>query len=145
MSSFIQIDVPSSPSSTRAGLPPRPNSVKFKSSLRNLLPQRSFRTKNVSHDIEKTVLMIPDTLPSDSGPTKPSTLRSFSLNKIFFPSSAKAAHSLPVTPTASSGPQIAHERNQEAAHCSVSSFSTQYLHHCSADLQVELSGGDSAI
>ncbi|KAK4749542.1 hypothetical protein SAY87_026991 [Trapa incisa] len=117
VSSFIRIDIPSSPSSTRAGLPPRPNSAKFKSSVRNLLSQRSFQAKNASHEIEKTVLMIPDTIPSDGCPDKPSTSRSFSLNKILFPS-AKAPHSLPATPMASSGPEIVGRRNQEAVNCS---------------------------
>ncbi|KAL0432644.1 UNVERIFIED_CONTAM: hypothetical protein Slati_2598700 [Sesamum latifolium] len=79
LSDFTRIDIPS-PSSTRAGLPPRPNSAKFKSSVKNLLPQKSLRGKNLSHEGEKTVLIIPDTPLSD----KPSTSRSFSLNKILF-------------------------------------------------------------
>ncbi|KAK3227350.1 hypothetical protein Dsin_007212 [Dipteronia sinensis] len=110
---FMQIDVPSvpSPTSSRAGLPPRPNSAKFKSSVRNLLPQRSFRSKNMSQDGEKTVLIIPDTPPSDGPPDKPSTSRSFSLNKVFFPSSMKVAHSLPATPRADSGPDSVQERH----------------------------------
>ncbi|OWM67004.1 hypothetical protein CDL15_Pgr000456 [Punica granatum] len=56
-------------------------------------------------------------LPSDGCPDKPSTSRSFSLNKIFFPSSAKA-DSLPATPISSSGSETAQQRNQETAHCS---------------------------
>ncbi|KAK2982152.1 hypothetical protein RJ640_028723 [Escallonia rubra] len=98
LSNFTRVDIPS-PSSTRAGLPPRPHSAKFKSSMRNLLPQRSFRAKLPSQDGEKTVL-IPDTPLS----AKPSTSRSFSLNKILFASSTKSASSLPVTPLANSGP-----------------------------------------
>ncbi|XP_052178344.1 uncharacterized protein LOC127792062 [Diospyros lotus] len=90
-----------SPSSNRAGLPPRPNSAKFKSSVRNLLPQRSFRGKGLSQDGEKTVLILPDTPLSE----RPSTSRSFSLNKVFVSSSTKSAHSLPVTPVANSGLQ----------------------------------------
>ncbi|KAI9153932.1 hypothetical protein LWI28_018672 [Acer negundo] len=109
---FTQIDIPSvpSPTSSRAGLPPRPNSAKFKSSVRNLLPQRSFRSKNLSQDGEKTVLIIPDTPPSDGPQDKPSTSRSFSLNKVFFSSSMKVAHSLPATPRADSGPDSVQER-----------------------------------
>ncbi|KAK4767092.1 hypothetical protein SAY86_014842 [Trapa natans] len=76
----------------------------FKSSLRNLLPQRSFHTKNVSHENDKSVLMIPDMFPSDGYHNKPSTSRSLS---------TKATHSLPVTPTAISGLQTAHERTRE--------------------------------
>ncbi|KAK4775893.1 hypothetical protein SAY87_023854 [Trapa incisa] len=70
----------------------------------NLLPQRSFHTKNVSHENDKSVLMIPDMFPSDGYHNKPSTSRSLS---------TKATHSLPVTPTAISGLQTAHERTRE--------------------------------
>ncbi|KAA8524128.1 hypothetical protein F0562_010441 [Nyssa sinensis] len=111
LSNFTRIDIPSvpspSPSSTRAGLPPRPNSAKVRSSMRNLLPQRSFRGKNLSQDGEKTVLIIPDTPLSD----KPSTSRSFSLNKVFFSLSTKSVHSLPITPVANSSPESVQERN----------------------------------
>ncbi|XP_012838837.1 PREDICTED: uncharacterized protein LOC105959314 [Erythranthe guttata] len=82
---FTKIDIPS-PNSTRAGLPPRSSSAKSRS-------QKSFRAKNLSHEAEKTVLIIPETPLSD----KPSTSRSFSLNKILF---LKSSHSLPVTPIA---------------------------------------------
>uniref|UniRef100_A0A803LRQ8 RING-CH-type domain-containing protein n=1 Tax=Chenopodium quinoa TaxID=63459 RepID=A0A803LRQ8_CHEQI len=40
----------SSPSSTRAGLPPRPCSTGIKSSVRNMLPQRSLCSKTCSQD-----------------------------------------------------------------------------------------------
>ncbi|CAL5203498.1 unnamed protein product [Lathyrus oleraceus] len=103
-SSSTKTDGPtlSSPGSTR-GLPPRPHSTKVKSSMRSLLSDRSFRTKTCSQDCEKTVLIVPDTLSSNGPLDKPSTSRSLSLNKILFPSSTKAAHSLPVTPVANSG------------------------------------------
>ncbi|XP_057433879.1 uncharacterized protein LOC130726592 isoform X2 [Lotus japonicus] len=106
LSSFTRTDGPtlSSPGSTR-GLPPRPNSAKVKSSMRNLLSARSFRAKTSSQDCERKVLIVPDTLPSDGGALdhKPSTSRSLSLNKVVFPASTKAAHSLPVTPSENSG------------------------------------------
>ncbi|KAJ0028127.1 hypothetical protein Pint_35894 [Pistacia integerrima] len=95
----VDISSVSSPSSSRAALPPRPSSAKLKSSVRNLLPQRNFRTKNLFQDGEKTVLIIPD---SPSSVDKPSTSTSFSLSKVFFSSSSKAAHSLPATPIAKS-------------------------------------------
>ncbi|PIN02499.1 hypothetical protein CDL12_24988 [Handroanthus impetiginosus] len=98
MYDFTRIDIPS-PNSARAGLPPRPHSAKLKSSVKNLLPQKSFMSKNPSQEAEKTVLIIPDMPLSD----KPSTSRSFSLNKILFPTSTKSAHSVPVTPMANSG------------------------------------------
>ncbi|XP_022740285.1 uncharacterized protein LOC111292265 isoform X2 [Durio zibethinus] len=95
---FTSVDIPDpSPSSTKAGLPPRPHSAKIRSSVRSLLPQRSFRANNLSQKGEKMVLIVPDTPPSDGSLEKPSTSRSFSLNKVLFPST-KAAHSLPVTP-----------------------------------------------
>lgn len=72
--------------------------------------------KNVSNEMEKTVLMIPDTVPSD-GSDKPSTSRSFSLNKVIFPS-LKSAHSLPVTPIATSYPETAQEQDRETLDCS---------------------------
>lgn len=125
LSDFTRIEIPSlpSPNSSRAGLPPRPNSAKFKSSVRNLLPQRSFRAKNVSHDGEKTVLIIPDTPSSDAPPDKPYTSRSFSFNKIFFPSSTKAAHSLPSTPLGTSTLESVQERQQnDQPYNSVSPF-----------------------
>lgn len=117
LSSFTRIDIPS-PSSTRSGLPPRPNSTKFRSSVRNLLPQRSLiRGKNLTQDGEKTVLIMPDTPPSD----KPTTSRSFSLNKVLFSTSTKSAHSLPVTPLANSGTDPVQERQSD--HDSKSSVS----------------------
>ncbi|KAK9196360.1 hypothetical protein WN943_004488 [Citrus x changshan-huyou] len=114
LSDFTTIEVPSVPSpnssSSRAGLPPKPNSAKFKSSVRSLLPQRSFKAKNIAHDGEKTVLILPDTPSSDGPLDKPSTSRSFSLNKILFPSSTKVAHSLPATPIATTALDSVQER-----------------------------------
>ncbi|CDP19222.1 unnamed protein product [Coffea canephora] len=68
------------------------------SSMKNLLPQKSSKGKNLSHDGEKTVLIAPDTPPSDKPSNRPSTSRSFSLNKILFSSATTSTHSLPVTP-----------------------------------------------
>lgn len=113
LSNFTRIDVPPvpSPTSTRAGLPPRPSSAKFKSSMRNLLPQRSFRVKDLYHDGEEVVLIVPDT-PTSNGPLeKPSTSSSFSNCKVFFHTSTKTTFSLPVTPIANSGPESAQERS----------------------------------
>lgn len=104
LSSFTRLDP--SPSSTRAGLPPRPHSAKLISSVKNLLPQRSYKAKTSSQDVEKVVLIVPDAPSSD----KPSTSRSFSLNRVIFPSSTKsAAHSLPVTPVAN----VAHKSSED--------------------------------
>lgn len=61
--------------------------------------------KNLPHDAERTVLIIPDTPPSDGSQERPTATRSFSLNKVFFASSAKVTNSLPVTPIANSGPE----------------------------------------
>ncbi|XVE83634.1 hypothetical protein DITRI_Ditri16bG0102500 [Diplodiscus trichospermus] len=112
---FTSVDIPAdpSPSSTRAGLPPRPHSAKIRSSVRNLLPQRSFRANNVCQKGEKMVLIAPETPPSDGSLEKPSTSRSFSLNKVLF-HSTKAAYSLPVTPIAYSGPKSLPERHLTA-------------------------------
>ncbi|CAH9130538.1 unnamed protein product [Cuscuta epithymum] len=94
LSNSTRIEV-TSPESIRAGLPPRPNSARLLSSVKSLIPQKSFRAKHSPPDAEKTVLILPDTLLSD----KPST--SFSLNKTLFSSSTKPAHSLPETPNGS--------------------------------------------
>lgn len=121
---FTSVDIPSdpSPSSTKVGLPPRPHSAKIRSSVRSILPQRSFRANNLCQKGEKMVLIVPDTPPSDGSLEKPSTSRSFSLNKVLFPST-KAAHSLPVTPIAYSGPKSIPERHIDAqSHVSVSFF-----------------------
>lgn len=116
LSAFMTIDIPSgqSPSSTRAGLPPRPHSAKIKSSVKYLFPQRSFRAKNMTHDGEKTILILPDTASSDASLEKPSTSRSFSLNRMFFSPSLKATHSLPVTPSANSGFESVQDRQSES-------------------------------
>lgn len=106
LSDIMRIDIPS-PTSTRAGLPPRPNSAKLKSSVKNMLSQKSFRGKNLSQEAEKTVLIVPHTPLSD----KPSTSRSFSLNKILFSPSTKSVHSLPVTPMANADPNPSQENH----------------------------------
>lgn len=95
ISDFTTVNIPS-PTSTKGGLPPRPNSAKLKSSVKSMLSQKSLRGKNPSQECEKTVLIIPDTPLSD----KPSTSRSFSLNKILFSPTTKSINSLPVTPIA---------------------------------------------
>lgn len=92
-------------SSTRAGLPPRPTSAKYKTSFKNLLPLRSVRTQNVSQEGEgeKTVFLIPETPPSTIPLPRPIS-RSFSMTKLFSSSSPKTTLSLPVTPVANSAP-----------------------------------------
>ncbi|XP_077220560.1 uncharacterized protein LOC143854457 [Tasmannia lanceolata] len=110
--SSTRINIPSitSPSSARASLPPRPSSVKGKPSMRNLLPQRSIKTKNLTLD-EKTVFLIPGTPLSEEPKDKPSTSRTFSLTKVFSSTSARRTYSLPVTPVANSGPTSVEERH----------------------------------
>ncbi|KAJ6756624.1 hypothetical protein OIU79_028917 [Salix purpurea] len=109
---FTKIEIAQSPSSAKPGLPPRPSSAKFKSTVKSLLPQRSLKAKNLTQDGEKTVLIIPDTPPSDSPVAKPSTSRSFSLNKVLFP--IKSTNSLPVTPSANSDPEAVQDRNVDS-------------------------------
>ncbi|PRQ52372.1 putative E3 ubiquitin-protein ligase MARCH [Rosa chinensis] len=115
LSAFTMIDIPSvqSPSSIRAGLPPRPHSAKIKSSVKYLFPSKSIRAKNMTHDGEKAILILPDTASSDALVEKPSTSRSFSLNRMFFSPSLKATHSLPVTPSANSGSESVQGRQLE--------------------------------
>ncbi|XP_058100095.1 uncharacterized protein LOC131244598 isoform X2 [Magnolia sinica] len=111
--SSTRINIPSiiSPSSTRAGLPPRPSSAKGRSSMRHLLSQRSFKTKASVPECEKTVLLIPGMPTSEELQDKPSTSRSFSLTRVFSAATTKRTHSLPVTPVANSGPESVQERD----------------------------------
>lgn len=104
MSSFsTRTDVLPSPGSIRAGLPPRPNSARLISSVKNLIPQKSFRAKHSHPDAERTVLILPSDKPS------------FSLNKVLsFSSSTKPARSLPVTPTDSVPPLDDHPSKSES-------------------------------
>ncbi|KAL9316861.1 hypothetical protein ACSQ67_017862 [Phaseolus vulgaris] len=110
LSTFAKTDGPSvsrsSPGSTR-GLPPRPNSAKVRSSMRTSLPLRSIKTNTSSQDIERTGLIVPKTPSSDSPLDKPSNSIHLSLiSKVFSPST-KGAHSLPVTPFATSASEKA--------------------------------------
>ncbi|KAM1461616.1 hypothetical protein TB2_045784 [Malus domestica] len=134
LSACTRIDIPStaSPSSSRVGLPPRPHSAKIKSTVKNLFPQKSFRVKNLPLDGEKTILIMPDTSPSDSPLEKPSTSRSFSLNKLFFSTSTKGTHSLPVTPSANLGSEIGQGRQVE----SHSDSRIEVKHHMSRSFSV---------
>lgn len=97
-------------SSFSFGLPPRSNSTNLQSTVKNLLPQMSFRRKNVSNEFEKTVQMTPVTAPSD-GFDKSSSSRLSSL---------KSAHSFPGTPNASSYPETAQEQDNETLGSSLS-------------------------
>uniref|UniRef100_A0A1D1Y906 E3 ubiquitin-protein ligase MARCH7 n=1 Tax=Anthurium amnicola TaxID=1678845 RepID=A0A1D1Y906_9ARAE len=100
-----RISIPSvhTPTSTRAGLPPRPNSAKARTSARNLLPHRSFKIKNPSTECEKTGLLTSGISSSEELQDKASTSRTFSFTRVFSSVSAKRTHSLPVTPVTSGG------------------------------------------
>ncbi|CAN6200782.1 unnamed protein product [Urochloa humidicola] len=92
-----RINISSSPSSTRAGLPPRPNSTRTKSSIKNIMPQNSFRARSLAQDGDRVILLNPGT-PSEGQQDNPATARSFSFRKVINSLSAKRTHSLPVTP-----------------------------------------------
>jgi len=79
--------------------------------MRTLLPQRSIKTSTSSQDIERTGLIVPKTPSSDAPLDRPSTSIHLSLkNKVISPST-KGAHSLPVTPFATSASQNANGRH----------------------------------
>lgn len=63
---------------------------------------------------EKTILIVPDAQSSDVSMVKPFTSRSFSLNRLFFPSSMKAGESLPVTAVANLANRQGQEQNWNA-------------------------------
>ncbi|KAJ1415619.1 Zinc finger, RING-CH-type [Sesbania bispinosa] len=144
LSSFAKTDGPSpsvslsSPGSTARGLPPRPNSAKARPSMRSLLPQWSLRTKASPRDVERTVLIVPDTPSSDAPLEKPSTSRSLSLNsRVITPPSTKAVHSLPVTPFATSGAENVHGKRLGCD----SGFSTiEIQQHITRSLSVPVNG-----
>ncbi|KAL5199312.1 hypothetical protein ABZP36_020515 [Zizania latifolia] len=96
-----RINIPPSPSSARAGLPPRPNSTRTKSSLKNIIPQQSFRARSSAQGGDRTILLIPGT-PSEGQQDNTATLRSFSFRKVINSLSAKRTHSLPVMPVGTS-------------------------------------------
>lgn len=96
----LDTTVPSSARAASAGLPPRPNSTRTKASIKNLLPQRSLKTRSSSiPEGDRTILLVPGALPSEGKQDKPSTSRQFSLTRVFSVS-AKRTHSLPSTPLA---------------------------------------------
>ncbi|XP_062178395.1 uncharacterized protein LOC133883178 isoform X2 [Phragmites australis] len=92
-----RINISSSPSSTRAGLPPRPNSTRTKSSIKNIIPQHSFRARSSAQEGDRVILLNPGT-SSEGQQDNPTTARSFSFRKVINSLSAKRPHSLPVTP-----------------------------------------------
>ncbi|KAL6873787.1 hypothetical protein ACP4OV_013869 [Aristida adscensionis] len=95
--SSTRINISSSPSSTRAGLPPRPNSTRTKSSIKNIIPQNSFRARSSAQEGDRVILLNPGTL-SEGQQDNPIAARSFSFRKVITSLSAKRTHSLPVTP-----------------------------------------------
>ncbi|XP_074556360.1 uncharacterized protein LOC141812213 isoform X2 [Curcuma longa] len=100
----------SSPSSASAGLPPKPNSTRTKSSIRSVFSQRSLKTKGSISEGDRTVLLIPGT--SSSGQQdNPSTSRQFSFIKVLSSVSTKRTYSLPVTPVGNQGPSTEQERH----------------------------------
>ncbi|KAM0867953.1 hypothetical protein ACQ4PT_041654 [Festuca glaucescens] len=95
-----RINISASPSSTRAGLPPRPNSARPKSSIKNTIPQQSFRLRNSAQEGDRTNLLAP--AAGSEGLHDNPTPRSFSFRKVINSLSAKRTYSLPVTPVATS-------------------------------------------
>ncbi|KAJ4980554.1 hypothetical protein NE237_031391 [Protea cynaroides] len=123
--SSTAIDIPytSSPKSTKSLFPPRSSSAKFKPSIRSLLPQRSFKTKNLSQEGEKTVI-VPEIAPPEGSLDKPSTSK-FSLTKIFSSSSTKRTNSLPTSPDVNSSAECVQERNLDDS----SDITKSEVHH----------------
>ncbi|XP_016478571.2 uncharacterized protein LOC107799942 isoform X1 [Nicotiana tabacum] len=85
-----------SSSNSRANAFPSPSSCRSKSSIRNLLPKLSFKSRNTNSDTEKAAL-------SDE---KVSISRSWSFSKLFTPR-VKRTSSLPVTPIEHPNPESA--------------------------------------
>ncbi|XP_038898123.1 uncharacterized protein LOC120085906 isoform X2 [Benincasa hispida] len=114
-SSFLRLDSPStsSASSSRGGLPPRPNLVKTKSSVRSLLSHKSFGAKRSFPDGDMITPILPEVQRANRCPDKPTPLRSFSLSRLLITSSTKATHSLPTTPISNSDTETLKATNME--------------------------------
>jgi len=97
MPTSTRINIQASPSSTRTGLPPRPNSTRTKSSIKNTVPQHSFRARSSSPEGDQVILINPGT-PSEGQHDNPNAPRSFSFRKVINSLAAKRTNSLPVTP-----------------------------------------------
>ncbi|KAK7386077.1 hypothetical protein VNO78_32159 [Psophocarpus tetragonolobus] len=140
LSTFAKTDGPSvsqsNPGSTR-GLPPMPNSAKVRSSMRNLLPQRTFKTNSCSQDIERTGLIVPNTPSSDAPLDKPSTSTHPSLNNKVVSPSIKVAHSLPVTPFETSAAKNVHGRHLQ---CDSGSNTMEVHQHMTRSFSVPVNG-----
>ncbi|XP_022940078.1 uncharacterized protein LOC111445808 isoform X1 [Cucurbita moschata] len=136
-SSFLRLDgsSTSSSSSIRGGLPPKPNSVKVKSSARGLFPQKSFGAKHSFPDGDMVVPILPEMQPSNRCSDNAATSRSFSLNKLLFASSTKAAHSSPVTPISSSNTNALEATNME---CHPGFLKTKVKQHIARSLSAPL-------
>uniref|UniRef100_A0A9I9E0B0 RING-CH-type domain-containing protein n=1 Tax=Cucumis melo TaxID=3656 RepID=A0A9I9E0B0_CUCME len=106
---FLRLDSPLTPSSSSGsgGLPPRPNSVKTKSSPRSFGAKRSFPGGDMITPI------LPEIQPTNRCPDNQTPPRSFSLSKLLLASSTKAAHSLPTTPISNSDIDILKAKNIE--------------------------------
>lgn len=85
------------PTSTRSGLPPRPNSTRTKGSVRSFNLQRSFAMKSLSLDSEKAGLLASGASPLEQSQDRPSTSQSNSLTRVFLSGKTKRTLSLPVT------------------------------------------------
>ncbi|ERN15969.1 uncharacterized protein LOC18444265 isoform X1 [Amborella trichopoda] len=94
-SGSVRINMPPTPSPTyaRVSLSPSTSLPKGKSSIRNILPWPSFKSRGIAFDNERA-----STPPSALPREKSLVRRSFSLTKMFLPSPAKRTSSLPVTP-----------------------------------------------
>ncbi|KAL2316523.1 hypothetical protein Fmac_030399 [Flemingia macrophylla] len=140
LSSFAKTDGSSvslsSPGSTR-GLPPRPNSAQARSSMRNLIPQISLKTNTRSQGTDKAGLILPNTPPSDAPLDKPSTSTHLSLNNKVISPLKKVAHSLPVTPLATSAAENVHGRHLGRDY----GFNTMEVHqHITRSFSVPVNG-----
>ncbi|KAL0917316.1 hypothetical protein M5K25_012371 [Dendrobium thyrsiflorum] len=113
-STRIYIAPSTTPRSTRAGLPPRPSSIRAISTS-NLAPQRSW-IKNETPKGDRTALLTPGSSPRDQGtssqeqPNKSSYSTTFSLTRAFL-IKAKLGLSLPASPVANSCTESEQDRH----------------------------------
>ncbi|PKA52340.1 E3 ubiquitin-protein ligase MARCH6 [Apostasia shenzhenica] len=109
---WTKISFPPSASinSTRSSLPTRPSSAKVKTSIRNLLPQCSFKTKNSIPEGDKTNLLLSST-PSQGQRNRVTTSKVFSLTRVLSSVSLKGTHSLPATPFGNSALEFSRDRH----------------------------------
>ncbi|PKA63991.1 E3 ubiquitin-protein ligase MARCH6 [Apostasia shenzhenica] len=110
-SARINIPPLATPSSTRAGLPPRPCSTKVKTSTANFLPQWSSWIKNSTPKGDRITPLMPGTSLQGQLTERTLSSRPFYFTKAKSSIYAKGTHSLPATPIGNTAAESTQDRH----------------------------------